>query len=52
MDLTELIVEILVMPMIAFLVGLVLVLMMRKVRARVERRIGPPFLQRYFLPHR
>jgi NADH-quinone oxidoreductase subunit H len=26
-------------------VGLVLVLMMRKVRARIERRIGPPFLQ-------
>jgi NADH-quinone oxidoreductase subunit H len=45
MDLTELIVEIVVMPIIAFLVGLVLVLMMRKVRARVERRIGPPFLQ-------
>ncbi len=37
--------EMILMPAIAFGVGLVLVLMMRKVRARIERRIGPPFLQ-------
>jgi len=37
--------ELLLMPLIAFGVGLLLVLMMRKVRARVERRIGPPLLQ-------
>ena len=42
---TDLIIEIVLMPLIAFGVGLVLVLMMRKVRARIERRIGPPFLQ-------
>jgi NADH-quinone oxidoreductase subunit H len=45
MNMGELIVEIVLMPLIAFLVGLVLVLMMRKVRAKIERRVGPPFLQ-------
>ena len=44
-DWKELILEILVMPLIAFGVGLLLVLMMRKVRARIERRVGPPLLQ-------
>jgi NADH-quinone oxidoreductase subunit H len=38
-------VQLLLMPVIAFAVGLALVLLMRKVRARIERRIGPPFLQ-------
>ncbi len=42
---TELLLEMVLMPIVAFLVGLVLVLMMRKVRARIERRVGPPFLQ-------
>ena len=37
--------ELVMMPLVAFLVGLALVLMMRKVRARIERRIGPPLLQ-------
>jgi NADH-quinone oxidoreductase subunit H len=37
--------DLVLMPLVAFGVGLVLVLMMRKVRARIERRIGPPFLQ-------
>jgi NADH-quinone oxidoreductase subunit H len=43
--LSELLLEMVFMPLVAFLVGLVLVLMMRKVRARIERRVGPPFLQ-------
>jgi NADH-quinone oxidoreductase subunit H len=33
------------MPVIAFLVGLVMVLWMRKIGARVQRRIGPPLFQ-------
>ena len=45
MNVAALVLELVLMPLIAFGVGLVLVLMMRKVRARVERRIGPPFLQ-------
>ena len=41
----ELIVELLLMPLIAFIVGLFMVLMMRKVAAKLQRRIGPPLLQ-------
>ncbi len=37
--------ELILMPLLAFMIGLFLVLMMRKVRARIERRVGPPFLQ-------
>jgi NADH-quinone oxidoreductase subunit H len=40
-----LVAELVAMPAIAFVVGLALVLMMRRVRARIERRIGPPWLQ-------
>jgi NADH-quinone oxidoreductase subunit H len=42
---STLLVELVAMPLIAFGVGLVLVLMMRKVRARIERRVGPPWVQ-------
>jgi NADH-quinone oxidoreductase subunit H len=42
---SELIIELLLMPLVAFVVGMLLVLMMRKVRARIERRVGPPFFQ-------
>lgn len=38
----ELVGQMVIMPVIAFFVGLVLVQMMRRVRASVERRIGPP----------
>jgi NADH-quinone oxidoreductase subunit H len=41
----ELILELTVMPLIAFVVGLFMVLMMRKVAARLQRRVGPPVLQ-------
>jgi NADH-quinone oxidoreductase subunit H len=41
----ELFIEMVLMPLVAFIVGLFLVLMMRKVRARIELRIGPPLLQ-------
>ncbi len=33
------------MPLIAFVIGLFMVLMMRKLAARLQRRIGPPLLQ-------
>ncbi len=33
------------MPLVAFVVGLFMVLMMRKIGARLQRRIGPPLLQ-------
>ncbi len=45
MNTGELLVEMVAMPLVAFVVGLGLVLMMRVVRARIERRIGPPLLQ-------
>ncbi|MDM8547072.1 respiratory chain complex I subunit 1 family protein [Candidatus Venteria ishoeyi] len=45
MNTGELLLELVLMPLVAFLVGLLLVLMMRKVRAKIERRVGPPFFQ-------
>lgn len=44
-EISEILAELLLMPMIAFLLGLVMVLMYRKIAARLQRRIGPPFLQ-------
>jgi NADH-quinone oxidoreductase subunit H len=44
-DWREILIDLLLMPLVAFVIGLALVLMMRKVRARIERRIGPPLLQ-------
>lgn len=41
----ELLFEIVVMPIVAFVTGLVMVLMMRKIGARLQRRVGPPLLQ-------
>ncbi len=41
----ELIIELLLMPLIAFIAGLFMVLMMRKVAARLQRRVGPPLFQ-------
>jgi NADH-quinone oxidoreductase subunit H len=41
----ELLLELLLMPLVAFVVGLFLVLMMRRIAARLQRRIGPPLLQ-------
>lgn len=41
----ELINELILMPLVAFLVGLGLLLMMRRIGARLQRRVGPPLLQ-------
>lgn len=45
MNITHLIIELILMPLVAFAVGLAMVLMLRKIAARLQRRIGPPFLQ-------
>lgn len=45
MSMMELIIELLLMPLIAFVAGLFMVLMMRRVGARLQRRVGPPLLQ-------
>ncbi len=44
-SISELLAQLLFMPMLAFLLGLVMVLMYRKIAARLQRRIGPPFFQ-------
>ena len=41
----ELALELILMPLVAFIVGLFMVLMMRKIAARLQRRVGPPLLQ-------
>jgi NADH-quinone oxidoreductase subunit H len=45
MDWTELLAELVLMPLVAFIVGLAMVLMMRKIAAKIQRRVGPPLLQ-------
>jgi NADH-quinone oxidoreductase subunit H len=45
MDWKDLIFELILMPLIAFVVGMAMVLMMRKIAAKVQRRVGPPLLQ-------
>lgn len=37
--------ELVLMPLVAFVVGLFMVLMMRKIAAKIQRRVGPPLLQ-------
>ena len=44
MNYSELLAELFLMPLVAFVVGLLMVLMM-KISARLQRRIGPPFFQ-------
>ena len=45
MSISHLVVELFLMPLVAFVVGLGMVLMMRRIAARLQRRVGPPFLQ-------
>lgn len=42
------IVEAILMPIVAFVVGMAMVLMMRKLAARLQRRVGPPLMQPLF----
>ncbi len=41
----ELVNELILMPLVAFIVGLALLLMMRRIAAKLQRRVGPPLLQ-------
>jgi len=41
----QLLIELTLMPLIAFVVGMAMVLMLRKIGARLQRRVGPPLLQ-------
>lgn len=43
-----LVLELVLMPLAAFTVGLFMVLMMRRIAARIQRRVGPPLLQPLF----
>jgi len=38
-------IELTLMPLVAFVVGMGMVLMLRKIGARLQRRVGPPFFQ-------
>lgn len=41
----EILIELTLMPLIAFIVGMAMVLMMHKIGAKLQRRVGPPLLQ-------
>lgn len=45
MDIEALLLELVLMPLVAFVVGLAMVLMMRRIAAKIQRRVGPPLLQ-------
>jgi NADH-quinone oxidoreductase subunit H len=45
MDWLEIALELVLMPLVAFVVGMAMVLMMRKIAAKLQRRVGPPLLQ-------
>lgn len=45
MDALNLALELVLMPLVAFVVGLFMVLMMRRIAAKIQRRVGPPLLQ-------
>ncbi len=45
MSIGTLLLELLLMPLVAFVVGLAMVLMLRRIAARIQRRVGPPLLQ-------
>jgi len=45
METSTLILELMLMPLVAFIVGLAMVLMMRRIAARIQRRVGPPLMQ-------
>jgi NADH-quinone oxidoreductase subunit H len=45
MNVIGLMIELALMPLAAFVIGLAMVLMMRRIGARLQRRVGPPLLQ-------
>ena len=48
MNARELVLEFVFMPLIAFVVGSFMVLMLRKIGAKLQRRVGPPLLQPFY----
>ena len=48
MSTTHLLIELLLMPLVAFVIGLAMILMLRKIGARLQRRVGPPLFQPLF----
>ncbi len=42
------ILEVILMPIVAFIIGMFMVLMMRKLAARLQRRVGPPLVQPFY----
>ena len=48
MNLMHLSLELVLMPLLAFVVGLLMVLMLQRIGARLQRRVGPPFFQPVF----
>ncbi len=48
MNLLHLLLELMLMPLVAFVVGLLMVLMLRRIGAKLQRRVGPPFFQPLF----
>ncbi|MBL3601574.1 MAG: NADH-quinone oxidoreductase subunit H [gamma proteobacterium endosymbiont of Lamellibrachia anaximandri] len=45
MSIQILLMELVLMPLVAFVVGLFLVLMLRRIGAKLQRRVGPPMMQ-------
>ncbi len=45
MEIGKRIADIILMPIVAFVIGLFMVLMLRKIAAKLQRRVGPPFFQ-------
>lgn len=45
MDGLHILIELILMPLVAFVIGLFMVLMMRRIAAKIQRRVGPPLLQ-------
>jgi len=45
LDALRLMLELFLMPLVAFVIGLAMVLLMRRIGARLQRRVGPPLLQ-------
>ncbi|RLJ17616.1 formate hydrogenlyase subunit 4 [bacterium endosymbiont of Escarpia laminata] len=45
MSIQTLLMELVLMPLVAFVVGLFMVLMLRRIGAKLQRRVGPPMMQ-------
>ncbi|MBL3589529.1 MAG: NADH-quinone oxidoreductase subunit H [gamma proteobacterium endosymbiont of Lamellibrachia anaximandri] len=45
MSIQTLLMELVLMPLVAFVVGLFMVLMLRRIGAKLQRRVGPPVMQ-------